>query len=127
TVMSRDVMHTSVFALSEDATREAAADWLAKMKERGAASWTHWQRLFPVVDAAGHLKGVLTRSQMIAAAEASDRSASLLQDGIDRPAVIGPFDTLRSVAEKMAASKIRSYPVVDDTGSLAGILNIEDL
>jgi CBS domain-containing protein len=127
TVMAREVMHTSVFALPEDATRKAAADWLAKMNERGAASRSHWQRLFPVVDAAGHLKGVLTRSQMIAAAETSNKSAPLLQDGVDKPAVIGPFDTLRSVAEKMATSKIRSYPVVDDTGALAGILNIEDL
>jgi H+/Cl- antiporter ClcA len=127
TVMAREVMHTSVFALPEDATRKAAADWLAKMNERGAASRSHWQRLFPVVDAAGHLKGVLTRSQMIAAAETSNKSAPLLQDGVDKPAVIGPFDTLRSVAEKMATSKSRSYPVVDDTGALAGILNIEDL
>lgn len=127
TVMARDVMHTSVFALPEDATRKAAADWLAKMNERGASAWSHWQRLFPVVDGAGNLKGVLTRSQMIAAAGAPDRSGSLLQDGIDNPAIIRPFETLRSVAEKMAASKIRSYPVVDDSGALAGILNIEDL
>ena len=37
TVMVRDVMHTSVFALPEDAVVQDAIDWLAKMNERGAA------------------------------------------------------------------------------------------
>jgi CIC family chloride channel protein len=127
TVMVRDVMHTSVFALPEETTRQAAVEWLAKMNERGAVAWSHWQRLFPLVDATGKLKGVLTRSQMIAAAGASNKGASLLDDGIAEPAVVGQFDTLRSVAENMAASKIRSFPVVDEVGALVGILNVEDL
>jgi CIC family chloride channel protein len=127
TVMVRDVMHTSVFALPEEATREAAAEWLVKMNERGPAAWSHWQRLFPLVDAEGRLKGVLTRTQMIAAAKASKKDAPLLTDGIVTPDVIGQFETLRFVAEKMAESKIRSFPVVDDAGALVGILNIEDL
>jgi H+/Cl- antiporter ClcA/CBS domain-containing protein len=127
TVMVREVMHTSVFALPEETTREAAVDWLAKMNERGGPAWSHWQRLFPLVDSAGKLKGVITRSQMIAAAKASDKTAPLLSDGSDKPAVVGQFDTLRSVAERMAESKIRSFPVVDESAALAGILNIEDL
>jgi Chloride channel protein EriC len=127
TVMVRDVMHTSVFALPEETTRQTAVEWLAKMNERGASAWSHWQRLFPLVDAAGKLKGVLTRGQMIAAAKASNKGASLLADAVISPDVIGQFDTLRFVAEKMAASKIRSFPVVDEAGELVGILNIEDL
>jgi CBS domain-containing protein len=126
TVIVREVMHTSVFALPADAPRTAAADWLKKMNERGTEAWSHWQRLYPLVEETGRLKGVLTRGQMILAAEASDKNAPLLQDGITTPAVIGQLDTLRSVAEKMARSKIRSFPVVDE-GQLVGILNIEDL
>ena len=127
TVMVRDVMHTSVFALPADATRLAAVDWLRKMKERGNASWSHWQRLFPLVDSSGKLKGVLTRGQMISSAEAQGSDVPLIADGISRPQIVGPLDTLRSVAERMAESKIQSFPVVDETGALAGILNIEDL
>ena len=127
TVMVRDVMHTSVFALPEDATRLAAVDWLKTMKDRGNASWSHWQRLFPLVDGAGKLKGVLTRGQMITSAEADGHDVRLLGDGISRPQIVGPLDTLRTAAEKMAESKIQSFPVVDETGALAGILNIEDL
>jgi CBS domain-containing protein len=127
TVMVREVMHTSLFALPELATRQDAVDWLVKMNERGDAAWSHWQRLYPLVDEEGKLKGVLTRGQMIASAERVDLQASLLQDGSTAPSVLGQFETLRSVAEKMAESKLRSFPVVNDAGRLVGILNLEDL
>jgi CBS domain-containing protein len=127
TVMVRDAMHTSVFALSAEATRQDAADWLAKMNQRGSEAWSHWQRLFPLVDAAGHLSGVLTRSQMIAAADAGELHRELLGSGTAKPMVVGPRETLRSAAEKMAGSKLTSFPVVDAKGALVGILNIDDL
>ncbi len=127
TVMVSDAMHTSVFALRASATRKDAADWLAKMNQRGSEAWSHWQRLFPLVDAAGHLSGVLTRSQMIAAAQAGDLHRPLLDSGSAKPAVIGPRETLRTAAERMAESKLTSFPVVDRTGALVGILNIDDL
>ncbi|RSL19403.1 H+/Cl- antiporter ClcA [Edaphobacter aggregans] len=127
TVMVRDAMHTSVFALSADATRQDAADWLAKMNQRGSEAWSHWQRLFPLVDAAGNLSGVLARSQMITAAEAGELHRPLLDSGSSKPAVIGPRETLRSAAERMAESKLTSFPVVDTNGALVGILNIDDL
>ena len=127
TVMVRDAMHTSVFALSADATRQDAADWLAKMHRRGSEAWSHWQRLFPLVDAEGRLSGVLTRSQMITAAEAGELYRPLLLSGSSAPAVVGPRETLRSAAERMAESKLTSFPVVDANGALMGILNIDDL
>jgi H+/Cl- antiporter ClcA len=127
TVMVRDVMHTSLFALSAGATRQAAADWLAKMNERGSEAWSDWQRLFPMVNDEGKLEGILTRGQMIVAGESSEKNSLLLRDAVTRPKVVGPFDTLRSVAEKMSELKLRSFPVVDDGGKLIGLLNIEDL
>jgi CBS domain-containing protein len=127
TVMVRDVMHTSVFALPADATRQDAADWLTKMNNRGSEAWSHWQRLFPLVDAGGKLGGLLTRSQMITAGRGTDLQQPLLEAGTSKPAVVGPNDTLRSAAEKMAQSHLTSFPVVDSHGALTGILTIEDL
>jgi CIC family chloride channel protein len=127
TVMVHDVMHTSVFALPAEATRQAAVDWLATMNVRGAEAWSHWQRLFPLVDASGNLQAVLTRSQMMAAAQAGEWTRALVKDGGTMPTTVGPRDTLRSVAEKMAESKLTSFPVVDHEGKLQGILNIADL
>ena len=57
----------------------------------------------------------------------NDLHVSLLRDGVADPMVVGPLETLRSVAEKMAHLKLRSFPVVDEAGLLVGILNIEDL
>ena len=63
TVMVGDVMHTSVFALPWETTKQAAVDWLTKMNERGGEAWSHWQRLFPLVDEEGNLRGVLYARQ----------------------------------------------------------------
>ena len=127
TVMVRDAMHTSVFALSDKALRQDAADWLARMNRRGSEAWSHWQRLFPLVNSVGHLSGVLTRSQMITAAGAGELERALLGDGSSDPTTIGPGDTLRTAAERMAELKLSSFPVVDATGTLVGMLNIDDL
>jgi H+/Cl- antiporter ClcA/CBS domain-containing protein len=127
TVMVREVMHTSVFALPANATRQDAMDWLAKMNRRGGEAWAHWQRIFPLVSERGHMEAILTRGQMITAAEADDPFLPLIASGIAKPAVIGPWETLRSAAEKMAELKLRSFPVINDEGMLLGILNIEDL
>jgi CBS domain-containing protein len=127
TVMVREVMHTSVFALPSDATRQDAADWLDKMNHRGAEAWSHWQRIFPLIDEHGSMKAILTRSQMITSANAGAPATPLIKNGITNPKAIGPWDTLRTAAEKMAELKLRSFPVIDENGLLAGNLNIEDL
>lgn len=136
TMLVSQAMHTSVFALPNTATRKDAADWLRKMQERGAKSavgaataWSHWQRIFPLVDDEGRLCGILTRAQMIAAAEAADGEAvrSLLLDANLRPQSMSPYQTLRSCAAMMAESKLTSYPVVASDGKLMGVMTIEDL
>jgi CIC family chloride channel protein len=127
TMLVRQAMHTSVFALKADATRKDAADWLKQMEERGVEAWSHWQRIFPLVDEAGDLKGVLTRSQMMRSARMEDLSKPLVDDAIKSPASIGPGTTLRTAAATMAESKLTSYPVVDGSGKFFGVLTIDDL
>ncbi|MDE1176093.1 MAG: chloride channel protein [Edaphobacter sp.] len=127
TVMVREVMHTSVFAMPENATRKDAVDWLERMNHRGAEAWSHWQHIFPLVDEENHLKTILTRSQMISSAQSNDPTRPLIGDGIIDPTSVGPWETLRTAAEMMANLKLRSFPVLDDDGILLGILNIEDL
>jgi CBS domain-containing protein len=127
TMLVGQAMHTSVFALPETATRRDAADWLAKMEERGASAWSHWQRVFPLVDGEGRLCGLLTRAQMIAAAGQQDLGQLLLQDAKLTPATMSPFTTLRTAAATMAESKLSSYPVVDGEGRLQGVMTIEDI
>jgi H+/Cl- antiporter ClcA/CBS domain-containing protein len=132
TMLVTQAMHTSVFALPSTATRKDAKDWLRKMEERGASAWAHWQRVFPLVDDEGRLCGILTRAQMIAAADQAGTGAEsaakpLLQDANLKPNTVSPFTTLRACAATMAESKLTSYPVVAGDGKLLGVMTIEDL
>ncbi len=127
TMLVSQAMHTSVYALNDKATCKDAADWLAKTQERGAEGWSHWQRLFPLVDSEGRLAGALTRAQMIAAAGNGEQECALLSKMEIQPKTVSPFHTLRTVAVAMAESKLTSYPVVSSDGKLLGIVTIEDL
>jgi len=127
-------MHTSVFALRDDATRAEAAEWLRKMDERGvvspdgsSASWSHWQRVFPLVDAKERLTGLLTRSQMMVSARQADLNALLAVDANPKPVTVSPLNTLRSCAVLMAESGLTSFPVVNAEGRLMGVITINDL
>ena len=127
TMVVSQAMHTSVFALPANATRKDAADWFRKMGERGAEAWSHWQRLFPLLDGDGRLVSILTRTQMIVAAKQSDLSQPLAKDGNLSPKTMAPMDTLRQVAAVMADSKLTRYPVLDEGGKFVGIITIDDL
>ena len=126
-ILVSQAMHTSVFALPEDATRKDAADWLRKMEERGGEAWSHWQRIFPLVDSEGRMTGTLTRAQLIAAARKEDLSTPLAVDANRNPTTVSPVTTLRACAMSMADSKLTSYPVVSADGKLLGVLTITDL
>ena len=89
------------------------------------------QRLYPVVDDAGRLQGVITRRALL--------------DGLLNPAQAGntpiaaiavsgaiaahPDETLREIANRMAERRVSALPVVErgDAGALLGLIVIEDL
>src|SRR6202012_2700343 len=124
TVLVAQAMHTSVFALPATATRRDAAEWLGKMEERGAGGWGEAARLFPLLDDEGRLVSLVTRNQMMASARQSDLDQPLAADGNLSPRVVGMGETLRSVANLMASTKITRFPVVDHGGKFAGIITI---
>ncbi len=130
----QEAMHTSVYALPVQATRKDAYEWFTRISERGAAGWSHWQRLFPIVGEDGKLQGLLTRSQMIVAGEqldperdAAELKVPLIGFGIAEPAALSANATLRSAAERMGAEGLTAYPVLDEAGCFAGILTVTDL
>jgi H+/Cl- antiporter ClcA len=127
TILVSKAMHTSVFALPENATRKDAADWLSKMEQRGGEAWSHWQQIFPLVDNEGRMTGTLTRSQLVTAARKDDLSVPLAEDANRDPKTVSPMTTLRTCAMSMAESKLTSYPVVSADGKLLGIITISDL
>jgi CIC family chloride channel protein len=125
----RAVMHTSMFALPADATRRDAMEWYARMQARGAKAWSHWQRLFPLVDAEGRLAGVLTRGQMIEIAQTpGPEDAPLLGRSNRNPLSVAPDVPLRTAVDKMAESGLTAMPVMQ-TGDrrLLGLIHLVDV
>jgi CIC family chloride channel protein len=126
-VMVSAAMHTSVFALPADALRSEAVTWLNTMNERGSPAWSHWQRIFPLVNDDGSLAAVLTRSQMVGAANAGAPERPLVEDGFTNAVALSTQQTLRQAAMVMAESKHTMFPVLDPDGRFAGIMTISDL
>ena len=118
----RDVMTTNLLTAKPDQTIDELVALADGTRHRR-------QRLYPVLDPAGRLLGVIGRSEVAsaAAAGAGDRGAAA---SIMRPPVVAhPDETLRAAAERMAATRLGVLPVVDraDAARLRGLVSQFDL
>jgi len=97
----------------ESARREAAGAPSGGLKRRLA----HAQRLYPVLDDAGRLIGVVTRRRLHGASLplAADPPASVDAVMAREPVVGYPDMTLRELANLMAEFDVSSVPIVDRT------------
>jgi H+/Cl- antiporter ClcA len=118
-LFAREVMRTNVVVLPAAATAgELRAIALKEPQPRG-------QYLFPVVDFDRHLKGVITRKELLKFIE-SDSSAPL--ETIARePLAAFRDEPLRSIVMRMAETGITRMPVVDAGGKLEGLVSLRDL
>ncbi|MGH3672600.1 MAG: chloride channel protein, partial [Pseudonocardiaceae bacterium] len=82
------------------------------------------QRLFPVLDDNGYLRGVVTRQQLVNAAGTT--VANLM---ITNPVVVHSGDTLRTVANLFAEHHITNAPVIDrqHTSTMLGLITVDQL
>src|SRR5262245_39213400 len=145
TTLVRDVMTSNVATLAADATVAAAADALA---ERGHGA-------MPVVDADGHLVGLLRDKDLIVSEarvhaphflnffgatipfpgemkkveeelkKVAGATVAELMD--DKPVTVGPDDTLEEVATRMNDADISHVPVVDADGRVVGMVARGDI
>jgi len=116
----REVMRTKLVALPAKATIEELRGTLVREPaQRG-------QHLYPVVDGARHLKGVVTRNQMRELMESP--AAGALADVLRDPVVAYPDEPLRVVVFRMAETGLTRMPVVDGAGGkLVGMVSLHDL
>jgi chloride channel protein, CIC family len=120
----REVMHTAVVTLSGDLSVEQAAAFAEREHPHGRR-----QRLYPIVDDAGRLLGVVTRTELFAARHemaAVDRPISTI---VREPIVAMRDEPLRAVVYRMAQTGLTRFPVVDgsDTRQFVGIVALKDL
>ena len=81
--------------------------------------------VLPVVDADGHLVGLLTRA-IVDAAQRPSRA--LVEDAMDRTvACCRPSDSLSDVDATIHQQAQKHVPIIDETGVLCGLVSTHDL
>jgi len=93
------------------AVQAAEAAWSGAQRQKLADI----QRLYPILDEADHLVGVVTRQQLLSAGpRLSADSPANIDDMMVRDVVVGyPDMTLRELANLMAERQVSSVPIVD--------------
>jgi CBS domain-containing protein len=116
----REVMRTKLVALPAEATlAELRQTLVREPAQRG-------QHLYPVVDSARHVRGVVTRKQLRELMESGAGGA--LADVLREPVVAHPDEPLRVVVLRMAETGLTRMPVVEsETGELVGMVSLHDL
>ena len=144
-IFVREAMRTNIAALSDKISRQDLARLLQTHHEQQG---TGLQRLYPVVDAEKHLKGVVTRKDLLAlqrdiASNSTGNDGMMAQSGdagnsqdlmplqllFTKPVVAYPDEPLRAVVYRMAETGFTRLPVIDrnDPDRLTGMISLNDL
>ena len=120
-VLVRDAATREVVQLADTEQLEKVREWIAS----GAGGTTH--QGFPVINAAGHLVGVVTRRDLL---DSKYGANATVREVIRRPPVVVYDDsTLRDAADHMVMQEVGRLPVVTREESLKviGIISRSDL
>jgi chloride channel protein, CIC family len=124
-IFAREVVRTAVVVLNANSTVDQAA---ASIRP-GTGNARHDQRLFPVVDEARRVVGVITRYGLRQWVTEGARAGQPLGDAIERRPVMAYADEpLRVIVYRMAETGLTRLPVVErQDGTLVGMLALTDL
>jgi H+/Cl- antiporter ClcA/CBS domain-containing protein len=122
----REVMRTKIVALPASALPEEMA---ASLSEKNGSRGQH---LFPIVDQARNLVGVVTRRDLhsLVSQNTAMTGRRSLADVIHQNAVVvHPDEPLRVVVNRMAEKGVTRMPVVesDESAQLIGMISLKDL
>jgi CBS domain-containing protein len=128
----REVMRTNVVALPAGASLDESIRSVRETREQERER--RGQHLYPIVDDAGRLSGVLTRRDLTSAhpdvGASSGFGAHHLSELIrSEPVVAFPDEPLRAVVYRMAETGLTQFPVVErsDPRRLVGLVSLRDL
>jgi CBS domain-containing protein len=120
----RDAMRTNLVALPSDGTPEQIR------KTMSTHHGPRGQYLYPVVDGAAQLRGVITRKHLQKLMADPHSHGDTLGDVASQVVVVAyPDEPLRVVVYRMAETGLTRFPVVDrgDERKLLGIIGLRDL
>lgn len=124
-LFAREVARTNILALPAGSTPEEVDGQLSATTSRG-------QYLYPIVDEANSLVGVITRRDLRTFQEGREGDGSIRQlaDLVQHdPVVAYPDEPLRVVVHRMAETGFTRLPVVESTAphTLVGMIALDDL
>ncbi|MHB8584789.1 MAG: chloride channel protein [Thermoplasmatota archaeon] len=123
-----EVMTRDVLVLSADAPPSQAVDSLRDAPQRDGT--LRRPQGLPVVEASGHVVGLITRKDALAwtSAHGADAGGATVRNLISRPVVtIEAGATALAAANLMAERGVGRLPVLDEEGRLVGIVSRSDL
>src|SRR5580698_480240 len=107
---ARDAMRTNLVALPSESTLHQA---------RGTINMPHGvrgQHLYPIIDDAQRLRGVITRKQLSHLTRDPDSGQRTLREAASEATVAHPDEPLRVIVNRMAETGLTRFPVVDRGG-----------
>lgn len=121
----REVMRTNIVVLPANILAKDIARSVGKKDNRG-------QRLYPVVDDAGRLSGIITRGDLrrfLDEHHGENDEYRITELVRSSPGTAYPDEPLRVVVYRMAETGLTRLPVVkrNDSSTLVGIISLEDL
>jgi len=120
-LFTREVMRTKLVVLS-------AATTLGELRRTRLHEPTPaGQHLYPVVDTARRLHGVITRRDLRRLIDSQEQSGVTLGELSRVPVTAHAEEPLRVVVLRMAETGFTRMPAVDDEGKLAGMISLNDL
>jgi Zn-dependent protease len=85
------------------------------------------QREFPVVDNLGHAEGILTRDNLIRGLRRNGPDAAVGQAMTASAPTVSPTLGFQDALDRLRGSGLPALPVVDDRGSLVGLLTMDNI
>ena len=88
------------------------------------ASDIAWQDVFPVIDAGGVLRGLVSADSLrLLAADREGTAWAVAADLMTPPVTVTPADHLRCAAERLVSNGLRELPVVAGDGRIVGFID----
>jgi Zn-dependent protease len=85
------------------------------------------QREFPVVDNLGRTEGILTRDNLIRGLSRNGPNATVAQAMTQSAPTVAPTLGFQEALDRLRASGLPALPVVDEKGSLVGLLTMDNI
>jgi CBS domain-containing protein len=85
------------------------------------------QREFPVVDNLVHAEGILTRDNLIRGLRRNGPDAAVGQAMTASAPTVSPTLGFQDALDRLRGSGLPALPVVDDRGSLVGLLTMDNI